>query len=56
MSNQRDIFNLTTMEARELLGGSFHELHCIATIEITKVERQLQEAYKTIEELKKNQS
>lgn len=56
MSNQRDIFNLTSMEARELLGGSFHDLYCIAAIEIKKVETKLQEAYKTIEELKKNQS
>jgi hypothetical protein len=41
---QRDLFRCSSRTAKDKLGGSFHDLHQIARIEIEKLEQQLQEA------------
>jgi hypothetical protein len=38
---QRDLFRVSSRTAKSRLGGSFHDLHIIATIEIEKLERKV---------------
>jgi len=52
MSNfQRELFKGSSRTAKSKLGGSFHELHMIAQIEIQKLERQNEKYAELLSEL-----
>lgn len=40
---QRNLFNVSSRTAKNRLGGSFHDLHMIARIEIEKLEKEIKE-------------
>ena len=50
---QRELFNTSSKTAKSKLGGSFHDLHTIAKIEIEKLQKEIEKLQDTIR-FKKN--